>query len=336
MFKFLHTSDIHLDSPLKFCLRDSSLSSNLKGNATRGAFQNLVNLAINEEVNFILISGDLYDGDWRDFNTGLFLQKEMVRLLEHKIRVFIVSGNHDAESQITRYLRMPENVKRFSVSEPKTIILEEYGVAIHGQGYSTRAVTDDLTGYYPDAVPSLFNIGMLHTSLDGRIGHEPYAPCTLASLLAKRYDYWALGHVHKREVISTNPYIIFPGNTQGRNIKETGSKGCTIVTVKDKGDVRAEHHNTDTARWALCDLNANGIENPEDLLFMLKERFKLLVDENSGIPLIARVNIYGKCKAHKDFEANLPRWAAEIEAVAVEVSYGSLNIEKINLLLRQV
>lgn len=331
MFKFLHTSDIHLDSPLKFFLKDRGVSPHFPTNATRQALQNIVNLAISEKVDFMLISGDLYDGDWKDFNTGLFLHKEMVRLLEHNIRVFIISGNHDAESQITRDLRMPQNVHRFSVSEPETKILDDIGVAIHGQGFISRSVYQDLSASYPDPVLSCFNIGMLHTSLNGRQGHEPYAPCTVASLLSKKYDYWALGHVHSMEIVHKNPFIIFPGNTQGRNIRETGAKGCTIVTVRDKDNVNVNHYTTDLIRWELCNIDAKGVQGVDDLLFSLKENFKSLVDKNSGYPVVARVNIYGKCQAHKDFAAHPSKWTAEIEAAAAEASYGLLLIEKVNL-----
>ncbi len=332
MFKFLHTSDIHLDSPLRGLQRYDSAPVEEFRNATRKALQNLISLAINEKVDFVLISGDLYDGDWKDFNTGLFLIREMTKLLENNIRVFIISGNHDAESRITRHLRMPENIYTFSNSSPETKILDDLGVAIHGQGFATRFVLKDLTPSYPDAIPSLFNIGMLHTSLTGREGHEPYAPCTTGGLLSKGYDYWALGHVHKREIVNYKPLIIFPGNTQGRNIRETGNKGCTLVTVKDREDVSEVHHDTDLLRWSSCDLNGGGIETPEDMLNALRGRFKAAVDDNPGHPVALRVNISGRCKAHNELSGKPEKWIAEIAALATEIGYGSLWIEKVNFL----
>lgn len=329
MFKFLHTSDIHLDSPLKGIQRYGSEPLDEFRNATRKALQNLITLAISERVDFVLISGDLYDGDWKDFNTGLFLIRETAKLLEHNIRVFIVSGNHDAESQITRHLKLPENVYRFSTSEPETKLLDDLGVAIHGQGFAARAVSIDLSRSYPDAIPSLFNIGMLHTSLNGREGHEPYSPCSVEGLLSKQYDYWALGHVHKREVVSVNPFIIFPGNTQGRNIREAGPKGCTIVTVKNKENVHAVHHDIDLLRWSLCDLNVSGFETPDDILDLLSGRYKAIIEDNSGYPVIVRVGISGRCKAHNELSINPEKWIAEVDALAAQVGYGSLWIEKV-------
>lgn len=176
--KFIHAADIHLDSPLVgLQFYEGAPVEEVRG-ATRRALENLVELAAAEKVDFVLLAGDLYDGDWKDYNTGLFLSHQMSRLREEGIRVFIISGNHDAASQITKHLRMPDNVKTLSVRHPETDRIEKLGLAIHGQGYAVRAVTDDLAGGYPLASPHHFNIGLLHTSLDGREGHESYAPTT--------------------------------------------------------------------------------------------------------------------------------------------------------------
>ncbi len=240
MFKFIHTADIHLDSPLKGLeVHEDAPVEEIRG-ATRRALDNLIDLAIEEEVNFILIAGDLYDGDWKDYNTGLFFSARMGRLSKAGIKVFIVSGNHDAASQLTKTLPLPDNVTLFSSKKPQFRKLDDIGVIIHGQSYSYRAVTENLASQYPQYDSNYFNIGLLHTSLTGREGHENYAPCTLDDLKSKGYDYWALGHVHKREIISKDPWIVFPGNIQGRHIKETGAKGATLVTVEDGRIIKVE------------------------------------------------------------------------------------------------
>ncbi len=118
MFKFLHTADIHLDSPLKGLeVHEDAPVESIRG-ATRRAFDNLINLAVEEKIDFVVISGDLYDGDWKDYNTGLFFAGRMGKLNRAGIRVFIVSGNHDAASQITRAMPLPENVTLFSPTKP--------------------------------------------------------------------------------------------------------------------------------------------------------------------------------------------------------------------------
>src|SRR5208283_1107022 len=157
-------------------------------------------------------------------------------------------------------------------SSPETVILGDLGIAIHGQSFATAAVTKDLASSYPAARHGLFNIGMLHTSLNGREGHENYAPCTLDTLKAKGYDYWALGHVHKREVPGENPWIVFPGNTQGRHIREAGPKGCTLVGVEDGAVISVEHRDLHCLIWALCEVDAAGAAHPYDVVDRVKER----------------------------------------------------------------
>jgi len=229
MFRFIHTADIHLDSPLKGLeAHEDAPVDEIRG-ATRRTLDNLIDLAIEEEVNFVLIAGDLYDGDWKDYNTGLFFVRQMSRLGKAGIKAFIISGNHDAANQITKTMPLPDNVTLFSHKKPQSVKLDDIGVIIHGQSYALRAVIDNLALQYPQYDSNYFNIGLLHTSLTGREGHEDYAPCTLDELKSKGYEYWALGHVHKREIVSKDPWIIFPGNIQGRHIKEAGAKGATLV-----------------------------------------------------------------------------------------------------------
>ena len=242
--------DIHLDSPLRGLESYEDAPVDEIRNATRRAFDNLVALAIEEEVRFVLLAGDLYDGDWKDYNTGLFFTERMGRLKRHNILVFMVSGNHDAASRISPHLHPPDNVTVLSTRKPQTILLEHIGAAIHGQGYASRAITHNLARHYPQYHPGYFNIGLLHTALNGREGHEPYAPCSLDDLKSKGYDYWALGHVHQREVISRDPWILFPGNLQGRHIRETGSKGASLITVENGRVVDVTHHDLDVLRFS--------------------------------------------------------------------------------------
>src|SRR3989339_81166 len=140
MFTFLHAADIHLDSPLRGLEGYADAPVEQIRQATRRAFDNLIELAIEEQVAFVLLAGDLYDGEWKDYHTGLFFIDRLSRLRKEKIMVFLASGHHDAASQITKALRLPDNVHLFSTKHPETIILEELGVAVHGQGYHTRAL----------------------------------------------------------------------------------------------------------------------------------------------------------------------------------------------------
>jgi DNA repair protein SbcD/Mre11 len=327
--KFIHAADIHLDSPLVgLQFYEGAPVEEIRG-ATRRALQNLVELAAAEKVDFVLLAGDLYDGDWKDYNTGLFLSNQMSRLREEGIRVFIISGNHDAASQITRHLRMPENVKALSVRNPETVLIEELGVAIHGQGYPARAVTEDLAGGYPLASPHHFNIGLLHTSLDGREGHEAYAPTNIAGLLSKGYDYWALGHVHAREIVREDPWIVFPGNIQGRHIRETGSKGCTLIEAQDSRVIRVEHRELDVMRWAVAAVDAGKAARADDVIEIASNTLTRTLKENREMPLAVRLEITGATKAHRELLSNPERWKSELRAVATDISGGTVWLEKI-------
>ncbi len=327
MFTFLHAADIHLDSPLRGleAYRDAPLEQ-IRG-ASRRAFDNLVELAIDEQVAFVLLAGDLYDGDWKDYNTGIYFVNRMGRLRDAGIPVFMVSGNHDAASQITRTLRLPDNVTLFSHRTPETLVLEHLGVAIHGQSFSARAVADDLARQYPQGDPGLFNIGLLHTSLNGRPGHEPYAPCTLDGLRSKGYQYWGLGHVHQREEICRDPWILFPGAIQGRHIRETGPKGCALVTVDDGQVVAVEQRDLDVLRWALLRIEPGGCDGADPLLELVREHIE---DERRGAdgrPLAVRLMLEGTTPLHDLFHENPAHWHEELRALTA--TFGDVWLEKV-------
>jgi DNA repair exonuclease SbcCD nuclease subunit len=331
MIKFLHCADIHLDSPLRGLESyDGAPVEEIRG-ATRKAFVNLINLALDEKVSFVLISGDLYDGDWKDYNTGLFLMAQLSKLSSQGIPVFIVKGNHDAESKMTRDLKPPEGIKVFSSSKPETITLKDLDVAIHGQSFATAAVTKDLASSYPPPWAGLFNIGMLHTSVNGREGHENYAPCSLDTLQAKGYDYWALGHVHKREILSENPWIVFPGNTQGRHIKETGPKGCTIVSVEDGAVVSVEHRDLHSLVWSLCEVEASGAAHPQDVVDRVKEWVEKEYLKNNKEFTAARIHVRGSCKAHGLISEDPEKWKNEMRAAVTDACGSSVWLEKIHI-----
>ncbi len=331
MFKFIHAADIHLDSPLRGLLRYEGAPVDEIRNATRRAFDNLIDLAINEDVAFVLLAGDLYDGDWKDYNTGLYFMERMGQLREAGIQVFMVAGNHDAASQLTKHLRLPDNVKMFGTRTPERVIVDNLPVAIYGQGFANRVVTEDLSQGYPQGDPQLLNIGLLHTCLDGKPGHEPYAPCTVDGLRSKGYQYWALGHIHKREEVSRDPWIVFPGNIQGRHIRETGPKGCTVVTAHHGEVTRVEHRDLDVLRWSRCEIDVQDSQTVDDVYDQVRQALEQMIDTAEGRPLATRLVLQGACAIHSRLHAELEHWTQEFRALASTLGGSGIWLEKVSL-----
>ncbi|MEJ2705903.1 MAG: DNA repair exonuclease [Sedimentisphaerales bacterium] len=257
MLTFLHAADIHLDSPLRgLSYYDGAPPIEEIRGATRQALDNLVNFALDEKVNFVLVAGDLYDGDWQDFKTGLYFANQMRNLGE--------AG----------------------------------GVAIHGQSYATRDVYENLAAAYPDPVPDMLNIGILHCLISGADGHLPYAPCTLDELAAKGYDYWALGHVHKYSVLRKKPHIVYSGCSQGRHIREPGEKGCVLVEVEDD-EIRTEFVPLNVLRWTEVKADVSNAKNIEQAAIAFGEALSREMSDLNGMNACVRAVLTGlhlKCQ----------------------------------------
>lgn len=298
--KLLHAADLHIDSPLRGLERYEGAPVEQMRGSTRAAARAMVDLALDRGVDAVTIGGDIFDGDWPDINTGLWWNEQLVRLVDSGIHVFVVRGNHDAASQITRELPMPPGVHQFHTDAPDTVTIGDLGLAVHGQSYRDRATTDDLAARYPRAIPGMCNIGLLHTSLDGRPGHDPYAPCTLDTLTAKGYSLWALGHVHAREEIDAGgTHILYPGNTQGRHARETGPKGVSLIEFDDRGSVvTIEAVVLDAVRWERVEVPLGEVADRTDAVDVTVDAL-VAARERAGRPLAARVVLTGAASAHR-------------------------------------
>jgi DNA repair exonuclease SbcCD nuclease subunit len=325
--RVLHVADLHIDSPMRGLVPYEDSPVDAIRSATRSAFRSIVTEAIEHEVHLVVIAGDLYDGSWRDYNTGIFVVSQLAELNESGIPVAIVLGNHDAESVVTKQLRLPPHTVLLSSSKPETWVVGETGIAVHGQSYADRAIFEDLSLGYPNADPGLVNIGMLHTCFDGSIGHEPYAPCTLDGLRAKNYDYWALGHVHGYSVICEEPLAVFPGNLQGRNVRETGAKGACLVTFEDRHP-RVERLLNNLVRWEHVNINVSDARSLDDCLDRCRDELSKAITTGAEIYAI-RVEFDGTSPANRVLRSQSEHLTAEVRTLANNLGGTEIWIEKV-------
>jgi len=311
--KFLHAADIHLDSPLAGIARRGQIPEHITRDCTRRAFMNVIDLAITQDVAFVLIAGDLYDGDWRDFSTGLFFNEQMRRLGRPCI---LVRGNHDAASIISKQITLPPNVYEMSSRKVDRFALDDLGVVIHGRSFPDRHILEDFSETYPGPEPGRLSIAMLHSSAEDPGEHEVYAPCRVGSLVGKGYDYWALGHIHERRVLHERPFVVFPGNIQGRHVREPGAKGVTLVEVADRRIVSVAHHATDVVRWAQVPVSLEGAEHFAEAAVRLRFALEACAGAMEGRPLLARVMCSGATPLHAGFMADPAAIEAECRNAA--------------------
>lgn len=328
--RFIHTADIHLDSPLTGLSAYSDAPAKMLRGATRDAFTNLVNEAIEQQVDFMVIAGDLYDGGWKDHNTGIYFCREMGRLKKAGIPVYVKFGNHDAESEMTKKLLLPDNVFTFESRRPNTFVIDHLNVALHGRSFKDAATTENLAAGYPAPRPGMFNIGVLHTALGVQSTHANYAPCSIDELHAKGYQYWALGHVHEYQMWQGAATVVFPGNLQGRHIRETGPRGAVLVTADDAGVQQVDRLFVDVLRWYSLEVDAGGCGTLADVVRAIGKDLETLVQNSpANIPAAVRVVVTGKTAAHGELFGMEAQLRAEVLALAAAIGSDRIWIEKI-------
>jgi len=330
--KFIHTADIHLDSPLVGLAAYKDAPVDLLRTVTRDAFSRLVDAAIEESVDFMVIAGDLYDGTWKDYNTGHFFCREMGRLNKVGIPVYLLFGNHDAESEMTKKLTLPTNVHTFEARKANTFTIDALKVALHGRSYKEAATFENLVSGYPAPLAGWLNIGVLHTALGGYTEHVNYAPCSVAELTAKGYDYWALGHVHEHAILQKSPWVVFPGNLQGRHIRETGARGAVLVTADETGIQSVERVLVDVLRWHVVEVDASQAGTLQEVVRLAGQAFeRLLTETPESIYLSVRVCIKGKTAVHGELFGLESQLREDILGQAAGQGTDRLWVEKVRL-----
>lgn len=312
-------------------MRNSELADLVSG-ATRQAFCDIIDLCISERVDALVIAGDLYDGDQTSMKTARFLAGELGRLAKAGIRTFIIRGNHDALSRISRELVLPDQVKLFG-GRAEHVLIErgpgEKNVAIHGLSFAHPTAPDSLLPKYAQAIPDTINIGIMHTSLGGAPGHDSYAPCSSAELQSTGYDYWALGHIHKRAIISGSSTIVMPGMPQGRDINEDGPKSATLVSIADDGTVNLEEKQTALAEFARVTIDAHGMTEWSELAHSLSQALRQARSNSTAPELVARIGFSGETSLAWRMRRDADLLMTEAEERASQI--GATWIEKLEI-----
>jgi DNA repair exonuclease SbcCD nuclease subunit len=312
-FSFIHAADLHIDSPLAgLSLKDAGMAQRF-AQAGRRAVEALVEQTIESRARFLILAGDIFDGDWKDVSTGLFFVRALGALHRAGIPVFMVKGNHDADSVMSRDLPYAETVQVFRSNKAETFALDDCRVALHGRSFAQR-LTADFVQTYPARRDGWLNIGVLHASLDGSRGHQGYAPCGVEDLKRFGYDYWALGHVHAAEFVSRDPWIVYPGNLQGRSVRETGPKGAMRVTVDDGRITEVTHLPIDGARWAHVSVDISEAASEAEALAMVRDALAASHAQGEGRPLAVRVTLTGATLLHNHLIARREALQDDIRA----------------------
>lgn len=304
-FSFIHAADLHLDSPFKGISEVSEEIGSELTESTFRAFRKIVDVCLEKPVDFLLIAGDIYDGADKSLRAQLRFRQGLKRLAEAGISVYIVHGNHDPLEGWSAKLDWPQNVHIFKGKSVEPVSVEKGGeeiARIWGISFPRREITTNLARKFPKISPAqeeVFTIAMLHGNLGTNSGHEPYAPCTLKDLVARNFDYWALGHIHQRAVVNDrHPLVVYPGNPQGLHPRETGAKGCFLVKVDEKGAAAGEFVAVDSLRWFGEELSINSLYSEEELISALSERVEKVRRLAGGRPSIGRIVLKGRSPLH--------------------------------------
>ncbi|MGA1840996.1 MAG: metallophosphoesterase family protein [bacterium] len=304
--QFIHCADLHIDSPFKGL---SEVHPDLKEiicQSTYLSFNRIVERAIKESVDCVLISGDIYNSADKSLHAQIKFRNELKRLSDARIPSFIVYGNHDPLDSWSASLIRPDKATIFGGDKVECFPLVREGriiANIFGISFPIRDVYENLAlrfEYHKDNVPA---IGLLHSNVGKNTGHKPYAPASIEDLSSTAMDYWALGHVHKHVILKEkDPAIVYPGNPQAINSTESGAKGCCLVTLYQGGECDIEFIPTDIFRYQSESLDISGLYSLDALINSIKERCENTLQEMDGRHAIIRLSLEGRTDLHQELQ----------------------------------
>ncbi|MFC7391667.1 metallophosphoesterase family protein [Scopulibacillus cellulosilyticus] len=294
--RFIHAADCHLDRPFSGVSQYPPHLAERFQESTFTALERLIGRAILEKVDFIIFAGDIYDQNHRSLRAQKRFVKNMNLLRNHDIDVYITHGNHDFLDDKNHLLNLPENVHVFGPTV-SMIPFDKQGrprVHLYGFSYPKRHVLDDMSYAYQKKDGADYHVGILHGSVLGNHDHDVYAPFTIKSLIEKDFDYWALGHIHKRQNLNNEPPIHYPGNIQGANIKETGEKGALLVDL-DHDEAKVSFIQTADVIWLDEIVSVSDCSSIDGLINKI-ESLKENLRQEAGV--ITRLTLTGSGPLH--------------------------------------
>ena len=330
----IHAADIHLGSPLSGLDQHDGLPVQQLRAAPLAAFERIADLCIERDAKLLLIAGDLFDGD-ADMGVISAATGVLKRITGSGTKVVLIRGNHDAASKMQRRLPRIDGVTELSTTSAETVAFDDLGIAVHGRGFDKKSVTDNIVKKYPERVDGLFNIGLLHTSLEGNAAHATYAPCEVDDLVAHGYDYWALGHIHQHAIVrASDPCIVYSGSPQARHVREEGEHGVYVLDIAD-GELAGspEHVELGTVQWHHLRVEVSDDQLDADgVCTLVRDQLEQLAAEaDEGIAHVVRLTITGSCEAHTQFVDEPDRWIEELHSQAAAISGEGTYLEKVRL-----
>ena len=302
LLRFVHAADLHLDSPFRG-IHDKAPEhvAELLYRATFDAYEKIIDLCISERVDALLVAGDVFDGADRSLRAQLKFIDGLNRLESAGIRSFICHGNHDPLNGWEARLALPAGCHRFGEIVEKAPVFrdEPQRAVVYGISYPQREVRENLIPRFADLEPGNFTIGLLHANVGSNPDHDSYAPCTIDDLLQPPVDYWALGHVHSRQVLRDGrPTILYPGNPQGRHFNESGARGAYLVEVSEKGEILPQFKPVDVLRWEILEVNIATFETMQELLDAIDQKVEACNEESEGRSVVFRLVLEGRGPLH--------------------------------------
>jgi DNA repair exonuclease SbcCD nuclease subunit len=301
LVKFVHAADLHLDSPFAG-IRDvqPEIASTLY-QATFDAYHNIIELCLQERVDALMVAGDVFDSADRSLRAQIKFAEGLNTLHQAAIQSFICHGNHDPLDGWEAQIDMPPSCHRFGAAVQRVPVFKDEPdkVVVHGVSYPQRDIRHNLIPEFGRVTAGPFHIALLHANVGNNANHDAYAPCSLGDLEQTHIDYWALGHVHSRQILRhATPTVVYPGNPQGRHPNETGERGVYLVEVSDSREVKVDFRPVDVVRWETVSVNISNLQSDQELLNAIDAKLTALQANADGRALFVRLSLCGRGDLH--------------------------------------